>query len=558
MSRTNADLRNALPSVVGALVNGGVTARNLLLRALPTPRPRWVVLELTGSYPARKKRRKLFSIENLARGESEPSLEELEAIVGSLTRIPGLVGVVLRLQSLNVDLATAYAVRNQVQRLRDSGKRTVAVAEALDTTTYYLAAAADEIVVPNSAELWVHGTSMTVTFIADALARFGIGFDKLAIGEYKNAPDQLTRTDMSPAQREQLDVLLDGIQDTIGDAVAKGRRRDGSDVAGWWDLGVTNAGTALDVGMVDRVAYEDEVMTKDHVPAAKAIAFAPGLRRVASERVALVSLKGTIVPGKSRHSPLPLPVLGADVAGSETVVRNLRAAGRDPRTQAVVFHVDSGGGSALASDLIGREIELLASRMPVVAVMGQMAASGGYYVLTHASRVLAAPTTLTGSIGVFATKPVLKAFNERYGLNPETLRRGRFATVMSFASHWDEEEAGLMDRYIHEVYERFVGRVAAGRSIDDERVDEIGRGRIWSGADAVGLGLVDGLGDVASAVAMAKDLAGIHEGAQVWDVRQPQAMVMPVTPDAAGVIGAVAPLLRERVLLVPGSWLSFT
>lgn len=547
-------MRQLGPTAIDALRNGGVLARNLLLRALPTQRPRWVVVELTGSYPARRPRRKLLSLESLTRGERDRSLEELSAQVAALIRLGDLQGVVLRVQGLRVDLATAYALRNQVKRLRAFGKRTVVVAESLDTVSHYVAAAADEVVVPGSAELWIHGTSMTVTFVADALARVGIGFEKLAIGKYKNGPDQLTRSTMSEAQREQLDALLDGIQATVHEAVASDRDREPRDVAGWWDMGVTEAHAALELGIVDRVAYEDEVLGPDHVPAAKAVAFAPGLTRSGRGRVAVVSLEGNIVPGRSRRSPIPLPVFGASMAGSETLVRSLRQAARDPRNKAVVFHVDSGGGSALASDLIGREIELLAQRMPVVAVMGQMAASGGYYVLTHATRVLAAPTTLTGSIGVFAAKPVLEAFNERYGFNPVTLRRGRFASTMSFATAWDEDETGLMNRYIGEVYRRFVTRVASGRGMTEERVDELGKGRIWSGADALELGLVDELGDLDRAITVAKELAGLGQAAAVVDVKQPQSMVLPVSADAPSVIAAVAPLLRERALLMPVPW----
>lgn len=552
------DARQLSAAALNALRSGGVVARNLLLRSLPTPKTDWVVLELTGSYPTRRRKRKLLSIESLAATEREASLEELSAQVAALCRTPEVKGVVLRLQGLNVGLATAFAVRNLIARLRGAGKQTVVWAEALDTTSYYVATAAGRVAVPPSAELWVHGTSLGVTFMADALARVGISVERLAIGEYKNAPDQLARSDMSPAHREQLEALLDSVQATVHAAVGADRGRETAVVADWWDAGVTEAEAAKSLGMVDSVAYEDELMGAKPIPASKAVAFAPGLRRPGTSRVAVVSLQGTIVPGRSRRSPVPLPVFGGTMAGSETLVRGLRAAGRDPYTRAVVFHVDSGGGSALASDLIGREVELLARRMPVVAVMGELAASGGYYVLTHATRVLAAPTTLTGSIGVFTAKPVLEAFNQRFGLNPVTLRRGRYANAMSFARPWDEAETELFERYIGEVYERFVTRVATGRGLDPLRVDEIGRGRIWTGADALDLGLVDELGDVDEALAVARELAGLHPTAPSWNVKQQPRMVLPDPSDPDALSTALMPLLRERALLVPSTWLSLS
>src|SRR5690606_3885171 len=350
-------------------------------------------------------------------------------------------------------------------------------------------------------ELWVHGSALGATFMADALARAGIRYEKLAIREYKNAGDQFALPTMSEAQRRQYEAILDSVERTFLEAVAEGRGREPEEVKRWVDEGVTSARRALELRMVDRVAYEDEVVGEGHAPAARAAMFAPSRTRGPGGRVAVVSLEGAIVTGRSRRSPLPLPLLGGTMAGSETVVRALRAAGKDPLTRAVVFHVDSGGGSALASDMIWREVRRLAERVPVVAVMGELAASGGYYVLTHATRVVAAPATLTGSIGVVAGKFVLEEFNARYGLNPELLTRGRYAALMRSSRGWDREERALLERYIAEVYERFVARVAEGRRLSRERVDEIGRGRVWTGRDALDLGLVDELGAVQHATA---------------------------------------------------------
>jgi protease-4 len=541
----------ALREAGRALGNAAARVRDALVAALPGPRPRWAVLELTGRYPERRPPRRLLSLEALASGRRETSLAELAETVDALCRSPSLEGVVLRVHELSVDLAAAYALRRLVARLRGAGKRTVAVAPALDMAGYLVVSAAHEVVVPESAELWVHGSALGATFVADALGRAGIRFEKLAIREYKNAGDELALPAMSEAQRRQYEAVLDGVERYYLGAVGAGRGRPPDEVRRWIEEGVTSAGRALELGMVDRVAYEDEVVGAGYVPAERAAALAPSRPRPPGGRVAVVSLEGTIVTGRSRRSPVPLPIFGGTMAGSETLVRALRAAARDPHTEAVVLHVDSGGGSALASDLIWREVRRIAERMPLVAVMGRLAASGGYYVLAAATRVVASPATLTGSIGVVAGKLVLEEFNERHGLNPEVLRRGRFATLMRTSRGWDDDERGLMERYIAEVYDRFVSRVAAGRRLSRERVDEIGRGRIWTGLDALEVGLVDELGDVRHAIALAKELAGLHEDADVWDVHAPARLVLPAGEGPAEALASVAPLLAERALLVP-------
>ncbi len=551
MAKEQSEMKRAVGALAGGVRSGAARLRNALVAALPGERPRWLVLELTGSFPARRKKRRLFSPDALLGKERVVSQEELEAHVTALLAADWLEGVVVRLHELRVGLATGYAVRRQLERLRAGGKRVVVTATMLTDSDLYVASAADELVVPESAEFFVNGMAVTSTYMAEFLDRYGVRVEKLAIREYKSAMENLVRRDMSEGQREQLDALLDSVQRTFLEQVADGRGRDPEEVRAWVDAGVTSAASAQAAGMVDRLAYEDELLGAEHKPFAAGARFLPvPVRPPQPGRVAVVSLEGAIVTGKSRKPPVPLPVFGEAMAGSETLVRALRAAGKDPNTEAVVFHVDSGGGSALASDLIWREVKLLAARLPVVAVMGEVAGSGGYYVLTHATKVVAAPTTITGSIGVLSAKFVMEGFNERYGFNPETLKRGRFADLNSSARGYDDEERALVERYMGEIYERFVARVADGRGLDPERVNEIGRGRIWSGADALELGLVDELGDVASAVALAKRLANLPDDAPVWNVTPPPKHVLPLAQDGEALLRAVAPLLLERGLLM--------
>lgn len=534
------------------LQDTAVSIRNTVTARLPGERPAWVVLPLGGSFPARRVKRQLLAFPPDL-GSAEPSLEQFSDRVAGLARSSWLEGVVFRFSGLNVNLATAFALRQQFALLQAAGKRVTVLATNLDTVSYYLASAADEIVLPESAELSVNGLALEVTFLRDALARLGISFEKLAIGEFKNAADQFVRQEMSDAQRTQYSELLDSYEQTLLTAVASGRQTTPEAVRGWIDAGVTSAHAAQTLGMIDRVLYEDELLGASHRSWRSAARFVPLARHSASGRVAVITLAGTITPGKSTRFPLPLPLLGSATAGAETLQQSFRLAAADPHTAAIVFLIDSGGGSALASDLIHREVERLGSRKPVVAVLAGVAASGGYYVAAPASRIIASPATLTGSIGVLAGKMVFADFNARFGLNPEVLQRGRFASLYDSRAGFTPAERELVERSIREVYERFVARVAAGRNLSFEQVDGLGRGRIWSGAAAVERGLVDETGDLELGLRRARELAGLPVDAPAWNVTPPSRYLLPPARDPAALLRALLPLQQERVLLLlPG------
>jgi protease-4 len=542
---SHAGLQTALHSLRASAQN--------LLSHLPGERPSWVVVELAGHVTPRPERPRFLGLPITLPGQHRPpALEDLEDTLDALARAPWLRGVVLRFEALRADPATAYALRRRIAALRAAGKRTVAYLTQLDGTGYYVASAAAELCAPESAEIGLHGLGLSMTFMRDALARLGVRFEKLAVDEYKNAFDNLVRQEMSPAHREQLEVLLERFEAHSHAAIAESRGLTPAAVRALVDEGITSAARARAAGLLDRVAYEDEVVGADHKPVAEVRRFL-GARPQAlgGKRVAVVSLTGGIMTGASKRFPVPMPPLGGSTAGSETLVGALRNAGADERTAAVVLFVDSGGGSALASDLIGREVRRVKEKKPVVAVMGAVAASGGYYVLTHATRVIAAPTTITGSIGVLTGKLVLEDLYARWGLNAEQLSRGRYALLHDPARGLTDDERALLRRSNDEIYDRFVTRVADGRGLTKERVNELGRGRIWAGTDALANGLVDELGDLATGIARAKELAGLGPDAPVWDVPAPEELVLP-GGDAEAMVAALAPLVRETSwLLLP-------
>jgi len=520
------------------------------LALLPGPRPDWIVVGLSGTFPARTQRRTMFGIPLPGElGRTDRSLEELREDLDALADARWLKGVVFRLGVLHVSHATAYALREGIATVKRAGKRTVAFLTQLDWKHTYVASAADEVVAPESAEVALLGIGLSITFMRDALAKHGVRFEKLSIGEYKNAFDELVRQEMSQAQREQLEGLLASVEQHYVESLAQGRGMKPEAMKAFVDEGVTSAKRAREAGLIDRIAYEDEVVGERYVPLGAAARHLRVRRSSGGKRVAVVSLLGAIIPGRSRRSPAPIPVIGGLLAGAETLVQSLRAAGKDDRTAAVVFLVDSGGGSALASDLIGREVRRIAAKKPVVAVMGGVAASGGYYVLTHASRVIAAPTTVTGSIGVLTGKLVLEGLLQRHGLNHEQLRRGRFALLQDPGRPFTDEERALLARANEEIYRRFVDRVAEGRKMTTARVDALARGRVWSGLDALRLGLIDELGDVETAITRACELARIPRDAPVWNVKAPSELLLPTADDPTTVMRAVEPFLRET------SWL---
>lgn len=508
--------------------------------------PTWVVLDITGEYPARNPTQPLQAL--LSRHET---LEALEARTKALAKADWLHGVLVKFSEFTATPATAHAIRGILRRLSQK-KRVVAYLPQLTMTSLIAASGAGKLVAPESADVMLSGFAAEPTFLGEFLKKHGIEFENLRIREYKAALTRFSEDRMDDYNREQLEVFLSGLEAAWVADIAEARGVQPEVARGWLDADLTSAGAAKDAGLIDLVAYEDELVGPGTRPLAAVLnlimeQLTPPHK---GKKIALVPVIGTIVTGKSKKNPLPLPLLGGPMAGSDTVVASLRRAKEDKDTAAIVVYVDSGGGSALASDLMWREIKI--SPKPVVVVMGEYAASGGYYLAAGAGRILASPYTLTGSIGVVSGKPVLEKFNARQGFKPEGVGR-RNALKYSSSHPFSDEEREHMKRGIEEVYHRFTSRVAQGRGLTPERVNEIGRGRIWSGHDALQLGLVDELGDLHDGVRVAAELAGISADAPVWTATPKNPGLFPEfvqeTRDAAQSLSVgIWPFGGERVL----------
>jgi len=550
--------------------NVALAIRNLL-RSLRRKGLDCVVLPIHGSYPERTVRREPlpFPFSRLPLFPHEVSLEDMRVVVERIGSDRRVRDVVLRFDTLRAGPSALYSLRRHLLDLRAKGRRLVAWLPGAGTWDYYLASACDEIIMPQSGRLFALGLRAEPVFLKDALALAGVEADLEAIAEYKVSPDAFRRLTMSEPHREMLNSILDSHFDEIVTAIAEGRGLAPARVRELIDAMPLTPAEAVEAGLADAVLYEDELARHlgDGTTSVPLLTWRDATRRLRQpvkwttrQRIGVVSLEGMIVPGRSRHvpAPVPLPFIEAQ-AGAETVVQALRCAEADKRIAAVIFHVETPGGSAIASDLICREVRRLRERKPVVVLMGGQATSGGYYVSALANRVVARPTTLTGSIGIWGGKFVAAGLYGKLGIGRDVVQRGAMAGLYSEMMPFSEEERARVRRDLGEAYARFKALVAEGRGMAEERVEEIARGRVWTGAQAREIGLVDALGDFETALVMAKELAGLElerEYALV-QVHPPRHELLPLSfPLAGGRAGdrglwalfdALRALARERV-----------
>jgi protease IV len=441
--------------------------------------------------------------------------------------------LIVKVGGSRIGLATIQELRGAVGEFRQSGKLTVAWAETFGdfvrgNLPYYLATGFDRIYLQPSGTLGLTGIVVEQVFLHDALAKLGIDFQSAKRYEYKSAADQLTETGFTGPGREAAQRLTESVAEQLTAAIAEGRRLTVEQARALLDRGPFLAQQAVDEGLVDGLAYRDEVYDRLHKEAgldamllylqryqrSHALADLPRrLPKTPHERfVAMIYAHGAIRQGRSGRGPG-----GGGSLGSDTVAAALRAAASDERARAVVLRVNSPGGSATASDVIWREVvRVRAAGKPVVVSMGDVAASGGYFISAPADVIVAQPGTITGSIGVIMGKPVLRDMFGRAGVNTDTVGDGaEIATMFSAARPFSETEWERINAWLDAVYADFTEKVAAGRRMPVERVHELARGRVWTGADATANGLADETGGLHDAIAIARRRAGLPDGAAV-------------------------------------------
>jgi len=437
--------------------------------------------------------------------------------------------LVVKLGGRPIGLGVVQELRDAVLRFRESGKPTFAWAETFGEFSagnlpYYLATAFETIFLQPSGDVGLTGLAVERVFLRGALDKLGVSMEVGARHEFKSAAEQLTEHGFSPAAREATTRMAESVSEQLTEAVAGRISRSADEASKLVNSGPYIAEQALANGLVDALGYRDEVYSavRKRVQADEDTALlylgryqrykelTNRLRQLPAPRqdaVALIQATGAIRRGRSGRGN---PVLGGTAMGSDSITATLRAAVADPHIKAILLRVNSPGGSYVASDAIWREVVRARNAgKPVVVSMGDVAASGGYFISMAADSIFAQPGTVTGSIGVINAKPVLSEAYGKAGISTDSVVLGKHAGMFSMAHPFSSEEWALVDAWLDRIYADFTGKVAAGRGMTAERVHELARGRVWTGADARASGLVDELGGIDEAAAIARRRAGL-------------------------------------------------
>ena len=416
-------------------------------------------------------------------------------------------------------MAQLQEMADAILNFRESGRVVLCYLTNCSTGDYIVASTCDGILIHPSAEVRLIGLRTERSFYKGTLDMLGIRADLEHIGKYKSASEAFTRKEMSEAQREIQNIILDDLYEQLVGTIAKGRGWTPEDVKQRINEGPYTARQAFAAELVDRLVYEDELidvvteLTDDHTDLVSPNKYVESRVytqnwRVPQPKIAIIEAKGLMVTGDSFIDPLT----GTQVMGADTIVRAIQEAKDDDSIKAVVLRIDSGGGLVVAADIIWHALVQLTEVKPLVVSMGDVAASGGYYIAAPADVIVAEPGTITGSIGVVSGKYSLKGLYEKLGIQKEILKRGKHADFYTDYSDYPPSEQEIVQKQINEIYDDFISKVALGRSeLTTTEVDNLGRGRIWSGKQAKENGLVDELGGLNLALAIAQQYAGLQE-----------------------------------------------
>lgn len=424
--------------------------------------------------------------------------------------------------------ASGYAVlaevREALSKFRATGKKIIAYDVDWSERDYYLASVADTAVSHPMGMLELNGLSSQSTFLAGALDKYGIGVQVVRVGNYKSAVEPYTRQNFSPESRQQTEALLDDVWNSFLATVGESRKLSPEQLQAIADdRGILEAAEAQKLGLVDRVAYFDEVVTdllkltenqaEEDEPFRQielsiyGEASTPGGKQTSANKIAVVYAEGAIVSGEGNFQQV----------GSDRLAKELRQLREDKNIKAVILRINSPGGSATASDIILREVQLIAEEKPVIVSMGNVAASGGYWIATGASQIFAQPSTITGSIGVFGLLLNLEEIANNNGITWDGVKTARLADISTVSRPKTPEELAIYQKSVNRVYQMFLEKVAKSRNLSPEKVAEIAQGRVWSGEDAQKIGLVDRLGGLEAAIQYAAERAELGND---WEIEE--------------------------------------
>lgn len=428
-----------------------------------------------------------------------------------------VAGLVVKITPLDAGWAKAEEIREQILDFRKSGKPAICFLEAdiVGNREYFLASGCDQVWMIPSANLGAAGMMAQATFYKGTLEKLGIEPNMYGIAEYKNYRDQFTEKKFTPAHREATESLLRSIYDHYVAEAAKTRKMESAAFATLLEEGPYLAKEAVEKKLVDRLAYWDEVQSyfNEKHGGWNPVTLHRYQKEVPNqgfESIAVVRATGAIVMGGSGFDSWQGFIMGAD-----SVAADIRRARQDDAVKAIVLRVDSGGGSAAASELIRREVQLAKEAKPVVVSMSDAAASGGYWIAMSASKIVAVPTTVTGSIGVVFGKMNISGLYKLLGLSTDQVATSENAALLSEQQNFTPEQRAVVDKFMQDIYSEFTKGVAGGRALKLEEVERIAKGRVWTGAQAKELKLVDEFGGLRKAIEVARDLAKIDSDRKV-------------------------------------------
>jgi len=457
---------------------------------------------------------------------------------------PDIAGIFLDMETIPAGSSTTEEIRNKLLEFKESGKFILSYANNYDQKAYYLASLADEIYMNPDGFLLFKGIHIQLTFLKNLLDKLEIEMQIVRgpDNKYKSAVEPLMLDKVSEANREQLQTLIDSMWGKILIAISKSRGISVEDLNLAADnLDATDAEKALELKFIDGLLYKDEIIAllkektgTDADDDLESISFGkydnvkPAKKqKISKKRIAVVYAQGDIVQGKGAENSI----------GSSTMSRALRKAREDDKVKAIVLRVNSPGGDALASEVIRREVELAGKEKPVVVSMGDLAASGGYWISTNADYIFAQNSTITGSIGVFGVIPNFKdLFNNKLGVNFNDIMTNKNSDFIDVMKPMSDFQHKKLDEFIIKIYDQFVNLVATTRKLDPDYVDGIAKGRVWSGTDALELGLIDEIGGLEDAIAFASEKAELGDDYRIreYPIRKPffEQLIEELTGDA--------------------------
>jgi len=456
----------------------------------------------------------LTELSALSGGPSTIGLIDLKAVINEAANDDRIAGIMLETSAVGAGAATMQEVRQALEQFKESGKFIVSYNSIMAEWDYYLASAANEIYMYPDGGMELNGMAMELAFIKGTLDKLGVEAQIFRVGDFKAAVEPLMRTNMSPENRQQNEELLSSIYGHYIETVAAARNIDPAKLRTLSDeMKIETPQDAVDNGLVDGLKYYDEVMAmlnqrtdRPKDAELRTVSYKnykktlPANSTYGKDKVAVIVASGTIQAGSESTNI------------TEKLAKDIRKARKDDRIKAIVLRINSPGGSKLISDILWREIDLARQAKPVISSMSDVAASGGYYLAMQTDTIVAHPTTITGSIGIFGVWfNAQKLLEEKIGVTTDVVATGKYSNLMSMSKPMGQDEIDFFQRNVERGYADFIAKVANGRGMTEEAVRKVASGRVWSGQQGLERGLVDVLGGLETAIDIAANKAGLSQ-----------------------------------------------